>query len=228
MRNPQLRHDFLFDAGLQFRASSSRRKREQAESYWRAVDLELNTGCTCVSFDVDGKPQPVCCVCKRIPAPLSEPVIACLPQKRCLTLRMPGRLRPLLQELLAVLLSIIKPPPQQYASATPPPATRTPQSPRQNEAHVRTLHEILDADLILQEVAHHAFDPAPTVAALAQILKAHCAPMRDAAIDEMVARVSGPDRTPSDACRALRASFEILELMKLVRTYLTTNADVDG
>lgn len=218
-------HDFLFDAGLQFRASSSRRKREQAENYWRAVDTELNTGCTCVTFDVDGLPQPVCCICKRIPAPPVEPVIACLPQKRRLTLRMPSRLRPLLQELLAVLLSIIKPPPQ-HASATAPPATRTPQSPRQNEAHVRTLHEILDADLILQEVAHNAFDPAPTFAALAEILKAHCAPMRDAAINDMVVRVSGPNRTRSDAVRALRASFEILELMKLVRTDLTTNADV--
>ncbi|KAG1745915.1 T-complex protein 11-domain-containing protein [Suillus paluster] len=44
LRNPQLRHDLLFDAGLQFRPTSGRRKRDLSDKYWRAVAQELETG----------------------------------------------------------------------------------------------------------------------------------------------------------------------------------------
>ncbi|KAI0029174.1 hypothetical protein K488DRAFT_73198, partial [Vararia minispora EC-137] len=61
LRNPQLRHDFLFDPGLQFRPSASRRKRAQAEAYWAALARELRDGCTCVSFDAHGRPASPAC-----------------------------------------------------------------------------------------------------------------------------------------------------------------------
>jgi hypothetical protein len=80
------------------------------------------------------------------------------------------------------------------------------------------LNDVLDVDLIMQEVEHNAFNPVGTFALIGEILKDHCAPMRDAAIDDMVAFAgrcsSGPK---SEIVRAIRACFEILELMKLVR-----------
>ena len=58
-----LGHDLLFDPGLQFRPTFSRRKRDIADNYWAAVLHELESGCTCTTFDLRGKPTERRCVC---------------------------------------------------------------------------------------------------------------------------------------------------------------------
>ncbi|KAH9080559.1 Tcp11-domain-containing protein [Lactarius deliciosus] len=219
LRNPQLRHDFLFDSGLQFRAAASRRKREQADTYWKAVLTELETGCTCVTFDTHGKPGGCVCVCRRLPTPPVDPIIACLPLRRRLTLRMPSRIRPLLQELLLVLLSIITP--QTALVSTSPQSGRisVQQRRKQQQEQAQSLRAVLDVDLIEQEMRHGLFDPSGAFEVIGQILKSHCAPMRDQAVDAMVqlAKTCAPggEGSKADAVRAIRECFELLELMKL-------------
>ncbi|KAI0061713.1 Tcp11-domain-containing protein [Artomyces pyxidatus] len=218
MRNPQLRHDFLFDSGLQFRAAASRRKRDQAETYWRAVLLELETGCTCVTFDIHGRPHSLVCVCKRLPTPPADPVIACLPLRRRLTLRMPSRIRPLLKELLVVLLSIIKP---QASAVSSVQGGNVPyqQRVKQHAEQAQKLRSVLDAELIDQEMKHGLYDPSGTFRVIGEVLKSHCAPMRDQAVDSMVQMADrcapGGGGSKADAIAAMRECFEILELMKL-------------
>ncbi|KAI0300299.1 T-complex protein 11-domain-containing protein [Russula brevipes] len=219
LRNPQLRHDFLFDSGLQFRAAASRRKREQADTYWRAVLTELETGCTCVTFDTHGKPSGCVCVCRRLPTPPADPIIACLPLRRRLTLRMPSRIRPLLHELLLVLLSIISP--QTALVSTSPQSGRISiqQRRKQQQEQAQALRAVLDVDLIEQEMKHGLFDPSGAFEVIGQILKSHCAPMRDPAVDSMVQLAMtcapGGGGGKAEAVRAIRECFELLELMKL-------------
>ncbi|KAI0044401.1 Tcp11-domain-containing protein [Auriscalpium vulgare] len=218
MRNPQLRHDFLFDSGLQFRAAASRRKRDQAETYWRAVAHELETGCTCVTFDIHGRPHSVVCVCKRLPTPPVDPVIACLPLRRRLTLRMPSRIKSLLKELLVVLLSIIRP---QTAAGSHIQGANVSyqQRVKQHSEQVQKLRAVLDAELIEQEMKHGLYDPSSTFKVVGEVLKSHCAPMRDQAVDAMVQKAErcspGGGGGKADAISAIRDCFEILELMKL-------------
>jgi hypothetical protein len=54
LKNPQLRHDLVFDADLQFRPNfdgeRGRRKRDLNNKYWRAVQREIQTRCSCTSF----------------------------------------------------------------------------------------------------------------------------------------------------------------------------------
>ena len=248
LRNPQLRassylsalhlivdlwrpspgHDFLFDSGLQFRAAASRRKREQADTYWKAVLTELESGCTCVTFDTHGKPGGCVCVCRRLPTPPVDPIIACLPLRRRLTLRMPSRIRPLLQELLLVLLSIITP--QTALVSTSPQSGRisVQQRRKQQQEQAQSLRAVLDVDLIEQEMRHGLFDPSGAFEVIGQILKSHCAPMRDQAVDAMVqlAKTCAPngEGSKADAVRAIRECFELLELMKLVRACFTRSS----
>ncbi|KAI9058351.1 Tcp11-domain-containing protein [Trametes sanguinea] len=88
-----------------------------------------------------------------------------------------------------------------------------------NHAHVAQLRAHLDPALILQEIAHGLFDPSGVFAVIGDIIRCHCAPMRDAAVDAMVALArscgSAGGGTRLDAVRAIRMCFEIMELMKL-------------
>ncbi|CAE6440130.1 unnamed protein product [Rhizoctonia solani] len=166
LRNPQLRHDLLFDPGLQFRPTSGRKKRELTDKYWQAVQIEVDTGCACTSFDERGRRLP--CVCGAL---LSRPT-----SSRTL----PSRIPPLVNELCHVLQSVVH-----SASADP--------------------------TLIAQELRHGVFDSRGVFKNLGAVLKQHCAPMRDRAVEMMVA-VAG---RPGGGVRAVRMCFEILELMKL-------------
>ncbi|OSD07230.1 Tcp11-domain-containing protein [Trametes coccinea BRFM310] len=240
LRNPQLRHDLLFDSGLQFRPTSSRRKRDAADQYWLAIVRELESGCTCTTLDPHGKPAPeLRCACDAFPSPHAapdRPLIKYFPGGYA-TVRAQPRLGPLLNELLEVLISIIQPPQtpalalraaaaaaaSSSASTTAPPTLHAPapaQGFAQNHAHVAQLRAHLDPALILQELAHGLFDPAGVFAVIGDIIRCHCAPMRDAAVDAMVALArscgsGGGGGTRLDAVRAIRMCFEIMELMKL-------------
>lgn len=235
LRNPQLRHDLLFDPGLQFRPTFSRRKRDLAESYWVAVVRELETGCTCTTLDLQGKVIERRCICASIPLPAEKPIRAYSPAGGFVTVRSPSRLRPLLAELLEVLASIIRPVVLRPADLCVQANVTSAQE--QNDSHVAYLRSILDADLIQQEIEHGVFDPSGVFKAIGDIMRCYCAPMRDQAVNQMVALADscspGGNGTKADAVRAIRLCFEILELMKLdvanhqlqtLRPYLVRNA----
>ncbi|KAI1789612.1 Tcp11-domain-containing protein [Ganoderma leucocontextum] len=222
LRNPQLRHDLLFDSGLQFRPTSSRRKRDLADNYWLAIVRELECGCTCTTLDANGRLTERRCACGILSMPIDRPLIAFSQGTgNTMTVRTPSRIRPLLHELLEVLVSIIQPlqPPNTRPPELlfPPP----PQHPQfqQNLTHVALLRQLLDPDLIQQEIDHGLFDPSGVFQAIGDIIRCHCAPMRDAAVDQMVALARscapGGSGTKLDAVRAIRMCFEIMELMKL-------------
>ncbi|KNZ80976.1 Protein SOK1 [Termitomyces sp. J132] len=217
LRNPQLRHDLLFDPGLQFRPTCSRRKRNMCEHYWAAVIQEVESGCTCVSFDSQGKPHSVVCACAQVPQPSSQPVVAYSSTLNVFTLRMPSRIRNLLTEFLEVLLLVIQP----LSSASGMyvyPSTLKSQM-QEHSAQALYVRSIFDPVLIEQELKHELFDPSGLFSAIGTILKGHCAPMRDRSVEAIVqvAQTCAPGATGKkrDAVMAVRMCLEILELMKL-------------
>ncbi|KIJ62572.1 hypothetical protein HYDPIDRAFT_94005 [Hydnomerulius pinastri MD-312] len=217
LRNPQLRHDLLFDAGLQFRPTSGRRKRELSDRYWRAVAQELENGCTCVSFDLQWRPCECICVCRRVALPSHNPILTYSTSRQVLTLRMPSRIRPLLTEFLEVLLFVIQPL-TSISDTYANPNTFQVQIER-HAAQAAHLRSVFDPDLIQQELQHDLFDPSGLFIVIGQTLKSHCAPMRDRAVDTMVevAKTCAPGGSGSkaDAVKAVRMCLDILELMKL-------------
>lgn len=96
------------------------------------------------------------------------------------------------------------------------------QRQKQQQEQAQALRAVLDVDLIEQEMKHGLFDPSGAFEVIGQILKSHCAPMRDPAVDAMVQLattcVPGGGGGKAEAVRAIRECFELLELMKLVRT----------
>jgi hypothetical protein len=161
-------HDLLFDSGLQFRPTSGRRKRELSDKYWDAVTQELENGCTCVSFDLQGKPNDCVCVCRRVSPPPANPVLAFSTARRVLTLRMPSRIRPLLSEFLDLLLLVIQP--LSGISGYVSPNTLQAQM-QQHAAQATRLRSVFDPDLIEQEIRHGVFDPSGLFQAIGQVLK---------------------------------------------------------
>ena len=190
-----------------------------AESYWIAVVRELDSGCTCTTLDSHGRPIERRCICSAIPMPSDKLVRAHSPAGNFVTVRSPSRLRPLLSELLEVLVSIIRPVVLRPQGLCLHPGLLPPQE--QNDSHVAYLRSILDADLIQQELDHGVFDPSGVFKAIGDIMRCYCAPMRDQAVNQMVALADscspGGSGSKADAVRAIRLCFEILELMKLVR-----------
>ncbi|KAF7299110.1 Vacuolar ATP synthase subunit B [Mycena indigotica] len=215
MRNPQLRHDLLFDGNLQFRPTSTRRKTERAEKYWQAITTELETGCTCVSFDIRGKPHPTVCACAHVSTPAVNPVVAYSPTLHVATLRMPSRIRALLEELLEVLLLVIQP----LSTLGGAPASPTAAQQADHLAQAAYIRSVFDPALIEQELKHKLFDPSSLFRAIGLTLQGHCAPMRDQAVELMVQLAQtcapGGNGTKADAVRAVRMCMDILELMKL-------------
>ncbi|KAJ6512248.1 T-complex protein 11-domain-containing protein [Mycena vitilis] len=215
IRNPQLRHDLLFDPGLQFRPTATRRKTERAEKYWAAIVCELESGCTCVSFDMRGKPNPTVCACAHVSTPSLNPVVAFSPALHVVTLRMPSRIRSLLDEFLEVLLLVIQPL-SNVAGANVSP-TRSQQA--EHVAQADYIRSVFDPALIEQELKHKLFDPSGLFRAIGLTLQGHCAPMRDQAVELMVqvAQTCAPggQGSKADAVRAVRMCMDILELMKL-------------
>ncbi|KAF9267453.1 hypothetical protein L218DRAFT_955334 [Marasmius fiardii PR-910] len=221
LRNPQLRHDLLFDYGLQFRPTSSRRKRQIADAYWAAVIREVETGCTCFPVDKRGHPvviQDSTCVCNQVNSPPPTPVVAAyLPSLQITMVRTPSRIRPLLSEFLEVVLLVIQPLQSISSTYVNPDSFKT-----QMEEHIvqaNYIRSIFDPALIEQELRHNVFDLASLMCVIGTTLKGHCAPMRDQAVEAMVqaAEVCKPGGcgTKADAVNVVRACMDILELMKL-------------
>lgn len=218
-------HDLLFDSGLQFRPTASRRKRDVVEGYWAAIERELENGCTCASFNFANQPCPLVCACAQFPVAPTQPLLTMPSHERVMTVRMPSRVPPLLAELLAILLSVIEPLPSATPGVYMQKPTGSPQGQRLQADHHATqasmLHDVLDPGFIKQEVDHGLFDPRGMFRVIGETLKYHCAPMRDGAVEAMVAVgqtcAPGAGGTYASAVQAMRMCFEVLEFMKLVR-----------
>jgi len=208
-------HDIVHDSTLQFRTSYSHRKQEAADRYWNAVLQELNSGCTCITVEVTGRNAcPLACECSAAPGPFSHPHAVFRGSRYGITLRMPSRIRPLLSEFLEVMLLVTAP-------ATFMLNGRGPQKRVDEHCETATqLRSILDPALIEQEITQNVFDPTGLFKTISSILKANCAPMRDAAIDAMLSVALSPSMPGKErnfkAIKGLRMCLEILELMKLV------------
>ncbi|KAF9517278.1 hypothetical protein BS47DRAFT_1326655 [Hydnum rufescens UP504] len=124
--NVQLRHDLLFDSGLQFRPTTCRRKRQAADRYWLAIRRELESGCTCTTFDMDDRVLE--CVCHTPQHPQRGHSVrtrwptADHSKGSSLTNNLlPSRIPALITELREVMLSVMSPspipPPVHYSNS---------------------------------------------------------------------------------------------------------------
>ncbi|KAK2465251.1 hypothetical protein APHAL10511_002605 [Amanita phalloides] len=216
IRNPQLRHDLLVEPRLQFRPTYSRRKRDAAEKYWAALLHELDNGCTCVSFDVEGKPCSRVCACTLAPQNRTAPITAFLPSYKVYTIRMPSRIRTFLDEFLEVLLLVIQPLSDLTDLSTDRGSITT--QVHRHGSHATYIRSIFDPVLIEQEIRRGVFEPSGLLQAIGYTLKDHCAPMRDSAVDDMIhvaKSCKGDKMSPSNALKAFRMCMELLEVMKL-------------
>ncbi|KAL0069754.1 Protein SOSEKI 1 [Marasmius tenuissimus] len=220
LRNPQLRHDLLFDYGLQFRPTSSRRKRQVADAYWSAVIREVEAGCTCFPVDKRGHPvvtQEPTCVCSKVTPPATPVAAAYLSPLQITIIRTPSRIRPLLTEFLEVVLLVIQPLQSISSTYVNPDSYKT--QMEEHTVQANYIRSIFDPSLIEQELRYNVFDLASLMRVIGGTLKGHCAPMRDQAVEAMVQAAEackpGGRGTKTDAVNAVRACMDILELMKL-------------
>ncbi|KAK4051707.1 Protein SOSEKI 1 [Microbotryomycetes sp. JL221] len=195
LRNPQLRHDSVFDPNLMFRPNydgeRGSRKRELASQYWTAVSREVREGCRCTTF-LSGQVLP--CIC----ATTSSGGLS-------LVERLPSRIPSLIHELRAIILSLL---PSHTSSSSSTPIW-TPSAP--SDAVTREqIFDSLDPAFLSQQLSRGVLDVGNLATFLGQTLKMHCAPMRDALVDDMVEACTG-----DNVVKGLRMCFEILELMKL-------------
>ncbi|KAG8887291.1 hypothetical protein FRB98_000277 [Tulasnella sp. 332] len=246
LRSPQLRHDILFDPGLQFRPTTGRRKREASDRYWEAVAREMQWGCVCTSFDKEQKIHP--CVCGKVPEGGTLPGLASdVPVHDAwhgYVLSTPSRVLPLLETLKEVLHLVVHPAsmtavtsnvsavsgssPSSPTGASSPQEGFPPASPmsfgspfgyRSSPANADPLLAPFDPALIQQELTHGVFDHESVFKWVGQMMKMHCAPMRDGMVENMVRMATEtdesdptPERRP---VKALKMCFDILEVMKL-------------
>lgn len=169
IKNPQLRHDIVFDPQLQFRPNldgeRGRRKKMATELYWNSVVAE------CEALAAASTPAEASII---VDAPNSKLTILFI------------TLRDILHSLL----------------------------PARDREHVDS---VLDPDLLIQRLRQCVLDFTSLAHWIAMVFKAHCAPMRDSWVDQMVARVEQgvASQSPQRIVEGLRMMFAILEAMKL-------------
>lgn len=168
-KNPQLRHDIVFDPQLQFRPNldgeRGKCKRASTEKYWETIVSELAV----IAKNSNSSLSPF----------MALPASSKLPY---LFLSM----RDILDSLLPA---------------------------KDREA----VDSILDPELLLRQLQHCALDFVALAQWLSSVFKAHCAPMRDTWVDQMVSRIESgvTTQSPRRIVEGLRMIFAILEAMKL-------------
>ncbi|EWC45825.1 hypothetical protein DRE_04832 [Drechslerella stenobrocha 248] len=99
----------------------------------------------------------------------------------------------------------------------------------------KTVEQVFDQQLMMQQLEYGLLNFESLATWLAELLKAHCAPMRDSWVDDMVSKIKdGVTRdSPRLLVEGLRSVFGILEAMKLdvanhqirtLRPYLVSTA----
>lgn len=80
------------------------------------------------------------------------------------------------------------------------------------------IHAALDPKLMMQELSHGLLDLVKYAKWLSALLKAHCAPMRDVSVEQIVKTITRGAQTGNvfDLVDGLRLVFLVLEAMKLV------------
>ncbi|CAO3569713.1 unnamed protein product [Mortierella alpina] len=213
-KNPQLRHDIVFDPHLQFRPNfdgeRGLRKRREADRFWREVGVELNTRRSILSARREAAATMLSLAGLSASSPSSR-LIQQQAQQMC-PLPTATLLPRLIDELREILLSLLPAAPAPAAAASPDGAKASqaraapPISPERAQ-----LMSTLDPDLLLQELDHGVLDVYALFRFLGDSLKGHCAPMRDALVESMVSIVVDSE----EIVRGIRMCFEILEWMKL-------------
>lgn len=220
-KNPQLRHDIVFDPHLQFRPNFDGErglmKRREADRFWREVGVELNTRRSILSARREAAATMLNLAGLSASSPSSR-LIQQQAQQMC-PLPKATLLPRLIDELREILLSLLP--------AAPTPAA-APSQDGSKPSQVRAAPQVsperaqlmstLDPDLLLQELDHGVLDVYALFRFLGDSLKGHCAPMRDALVESMVSIVVDSE----EIVRGIRMCFEILEWMKLVGHDLTS------
>ncbi|KII90850.1 hypothetical protein PLICRDRAFT_106575 [Plicaturopsis crispa FD-325 SS-3] len=215
LRNPHIRHGLLFEARLKFKRLASPREQDVNNKYWSAVIREVETGCTCATFTMTGKPCRPVCACHHIPLSSSRPTMAYSLPLGVVTLRLPSRIPNLLAELREVLCGILPPLVLRDALSLKP--------QRGNVAHhafqAAHLRAVLDPEFIQQQFRHGVFDASSLFHYIGTAMKLYCAPCRDSSVDAMVAvaQSCGPDGRKSNAqvIRAVEMCMDLAEVMKI-------------
>ncbi|KAF9578877.1 hypothetical protein BGW38_005112, partial [Lunasporangiospora selenospora] len=212
-KNPQLRHDIVFDPHLQFRPNYDGErgliKRWEADRFWREVEIELNTRKTAITT----RREEASMMLSLAGLPMSHHASRLVQQQQQQKCPMPKAvlLPRLISELREILLSLLP----DLSQAAPPASqdgAKAGQRPPPPANPERTLLcSTLDPELILQELDHGVLDVHGLFRFLGDSLKGHCAPMRDALVESMVNIVVDQD----EIVRGIRMCFEILEWMKL-------------
>ncbi|KAF8964159.1 hypothetical protein BGZ46_000826 [Entomortierella lignicola] len=200
-KNPQLRHDIVFDPHLQFRPNfdgeRGHTKRREADRFWREVGLELNNRRTILAT----RREATATMLDLTGITASNPTSRLVQLEAQQTYPLPDAvlLPRLIDELREILLSLLPQPPVAQDAA-----------PVVNPERA-LLISTLDPDLLIQELDHGVLDVHALFRFLGDSLKGHCAPMRDALVESMVNIVVDFD----EIVRGIRMCFEILEWMKL-------------
>lgn len=209
-KNPQLRHDIVFDPHLQFRPNFDGErgltKRREADRFWHEVGAELNARRAVLSARRDATTKMLNLAGLSASSPSSR-MIQQQAQQMC-PLPKAVLLPRLIDELREILLSLLPAAPTNQDGSKP-----SQQDAAQQENSERALlSSTLDPDLILQELDHGVLDVHALFRYLGDSLKGHCAPMRDTLVESMVHTVVDLE----EIVRGIRMCFEILEWMKLV------------
>jgi hypothetical protein len=90
------------------------------------------------------------------------------------------------------------------------------------------LYEAFDGALIEQQLRHGVFDLSRLFEAVGELLRRHCAPLRDAMVNAMVELAGkckpGGGGGLDDALKAIKMCFEIVEIMRLVRSSVVSGS----
>ncbi|KAG0046267.1 hypothetical protein BGZ83_008545 [Gryganskiella cystojenkinii] len=202
-KNPQLRHDIVFDPHLQFRPNFDGErglmKRREADRFWREVGLELNNRRVILAARRETTAT-LHSLAGLSSSSSSSRMIQQQAQQMC-PLPKAVLLPRLVDELREILLSLLPAP-----AAQPGPDGTIPVNPER-----ALLISTLDPELLIQELDHGVLDVYALFRFLGDSLKGHCAPMRDTLVESMVTIVVDSD----EIVRGIRMCFEILEWMKL-------------
>ncbi|KAF9935055.1 hypothetical protein FBU30_008548 [Linnemannia zychae] len=206
-KNPQLRHDIVFDPHLQFRPNFDGErglaKRREADRFWHEVGTELNARRAILTARRDATTKMLNLAGLSSSSPSSR-MIQQQAQQMC-PLPKAVLLPRLIDELREILLSLLPAVPNNHDKSSQQDGANQENSER------ALLSSTLDPDLLLQELDHGVLDVHKLFRYLGDSLKGHCAPMRDTLVESMVHTVVNLD----EIVRGIRMCFEILEWMKL-------------
>ncbi|KAF9911965.1 hypothetical protein EC991_001412 [Linnemannia zychae] len=208
-KNPQLRHDIVFDPHLQFRPNFDGErgltKRREADRFWHEVGAELTARRAVLAARRDETTKNLNLAGLSASSPSSR-MIQQQAQQTC-PLPKAVLLPRLIDELREILLSLLPAVPANQDGSK----SSQQDTANQENSERALLSSTLDPDLLLQELDHGVLDVHALFRYLGDSLKGHCAPMRDSLVESMVHTVVNFD----EIVRGIRMCFEILEWMKL-------------